>query len=166
MFSFEEEKIDTINEYKRIISILSNISPCIIFGSFGLLLTQPSILEDFPHDADILVPDEKQTVLKLARCLQAEGYTVFSWQNKITEDFAPELLNGRYYIRAIRQKNKQIYTLDITYELDGTSFSVLSRDTVLVENITVLGIQGYLNRLEARGNPKDKIYAQRLALLL
>lgn len=166
MFELEEENLCFINEYKRIVLMLSNIAPCIVFGSFGLLLTHPSVLEDFPHDVDIVVPDEKQTVLKLAHCLQAQGYTVFSWQDEITKDFDSGLLNGRYYIRAIRKENKRVYMADITYESDGTDFSALSQDTVSADGITVLGVRSYIDRLKARGNSKDKIYAQRLASLL
>lgn len=136
-------------ELKRIAAELTENFDCALFGSLGLELTYPEVLDNPPGDADLVAADEQENLKGIIQLLQANGYTVYSWEEPIVKGFNMEILTGRLYIRGIKHiPEHKPAIIDVTYELKGIEIRDLLRMTKIKEGIRVLNIDGYIMALE------------------
>ena len=136
-------------ELKRMAAELTKRFDCALFGSLGLELTYPDVLDNPPGDADLVAVDEKENLNGIIQFLQANGYTVYSWQQPIVKGFDMDLLQGRFYIRGIKHMPQHAPAIiDVTYELKGINIRELLGMTIQKEGIRVLNIDGYIITLK------------------
>lgn len=136
-------------ELKRIAAGLTENFDCALFGSLGLELTYPEVLDNPPGDADLVAENKQENLMGIIKFLQANGYTVYSWGDPIVKGFNMEILPGRLYIRGIKHiPAHKPAIIDVTYELRGIEISELLRMTTVKEGIRILNIDGYIMSLE------------------
>ncbi len=131
---------------------------CILIGSLGEKLTISNLVDRFPSDIDILASDKSDNLLSIMNLIKSLGFTLYSWQDKITDDFDMTKLKNRLYFRGIRDS----YIVDVTYELTNTSFEVLKNYMVICDNIKTLSPSGFKKLFEAT----DRIDKKRMRRLM
>ena len=132
-------------ELKRMAAELTKRFDCALFGSLGLELTYPDVLDNPPSDADLVVGNERENLKGIIQFLQANGYTVYSWEEPIVKGFDMEILSGRFYIRGIKHiPPYKPAIIDVTYELKGIDNRQILGMTTTKEGIRVLNIDGYI----------------------
>ena len=132
-------------ELKRMAAELTKRFDCALFGSLGLELTYPDVLDNPPSDADLVAGNERENLKGIIQFLQENGYTVYSWEEPIAKGFDMEILSGRFYIRGIKHiPPYKPAIIDITYELKGIDNRQILGMTTTKEGIRVLNIDGYI----------------------
>ena len=132
-------------ELKRMAAELTKRFDCALFGSLGLELTYPEVLDNPPGDADLVAGNEQKNLKGIIQFLQANGYTVYSWEEPVTEGFDMGILRGRFYIRGIKHiPPYEPAIIDVTYELKGIDNRQIQRMTTTKEGIRILNIDGYI----------------------
>ncbi|MBQ9396196.1 MAG: hypothetical protein IJU23_11890 [Proteobacteria bacterium] len=142
---------------------LTNEFDCLLFGSLGLKLTYPQVLEHAPHDADLVTGRERAELVRMIRWLQARGYDVHSWQDRVDGDFDFERLTGRIYFRA--EKRIPAYDpviVDMNYEYGSFDYLDLKRMSSNVQGIRILNRAGYIRTLSTSDREKDFVLLQKL----
>lgn len=130
-----------------------------VIGSFGAWLTVPQILDHSPMDLDLLTGNREGSVRRAVRILRENGFEVWSWQDRIDENFSWDMLKGRFYIRGIRGG----LTVDVTYEIEGVSYDSLKEEYVAVGGVGTYTPAGQKRLLEAACGRPD--LQERLELL-
>lgn len=153
-------------ELKRMAVELTNRFNCLLYGSLGLQLTFPQVLDEPPHDADFLTADSRSNVLCIIDFLHNNGYRVWSWKDPVVHGFDCDLLYGRLYLRASKPIiGYEPAVIDIIYEVDDFVFQLLSKQTVFVEGIRVLNKDAYIRCLGMCEKEKHLKERQRLLSL-
>ena len=115
-----------------------------VIGSYCSWLTTPQVLDHKPHDLDLLIKNDMDTIRRAIVILKKQGFEVFSWQDKIDDTVSYDLLKGRYYIRGIRGE----LMVDLTYELKGVQYESLRDHYITVNGIGTFDKQGQTRILE------------------
>jgi SAM-dependent methyltransferase len=89
----------------------------VVIGSLARQWLSTEPLMQPPHDVDILVPGECNSLNHLVQSLMEWGFAVHSWDEPVRAPLDPYRLLGRYYLRAVRvNKRGGRLVLDATYE--------------------------------------------------
>lgn len=149
-----------LTDYIEIAQELCCTENCTLVGSLGLYLTYPQILDTYPQDADFFIADDINTLKKCINILWKKKYKVFSWDKEILniEDITEELLNGRIYVRGI--KNNLI--VDIMYKREGITYDEMRKFQIRENNINLYSKEGYITMLEYSERKINQAQKQRL----
>ena len=142
---------------------LTNEFDCLLFGSLGLKLTYPEVLEQAPHDADFVTGKDHRELVRMIYWLQNRGYQVTSWQDTVDDAFDFDLLNGRIYFRA--KKIIPLYEpviVDMNYEYGNFNYFDLKKMSSRVQGIRILNREGYILTLSTSDREKHLNEAQKL----
>ncbi|MDU1903637.1 MAG: hypothetical protein E6772_02535 [Dysgonomonas sp.] len=146
-----------IQVYKETLLRLGESIPYVVIGTFALLnLPEKVVLSSPPGDLDIIIPKNEDILNKAINILEVESYELYSWKDKVDENFDNNLFEGRFYVRGIKKINERCFIIDITYESDIVNFDELYEKSNLVESIRIAAIEDIITLLEARGSDKDK----------
>lgn len=127
-------------EMLRMAQLLTSKTDAVLIGSLGTYLTYPQVLAARPHDVDLFVEGSFDNIKKIIAILKDNDYTVYSWQDEISENFDFSILSGRFYIRGIKDG---LY-IDATYEIVGLAFDEIRKYVVSSENILALNKEGQI----------------------
>jgi hypothetical protein len=94
---------------------------CVVVGSLARRWLSPDAAPA-PRDVDVLVPGDAASLDRLVGSLLALGFEVFSWTDPVRPPVDPDLLRGRYYLRAVREDRRGRLVVDATYESPLLSF--------------------------------------------
>lgn len=136
---------------------LTNAFDCLLFGSLGLKLTYPEVLEQAPHDADFITGNERNELVRMIHWLQNRGYRVTSWQDVVDDSFDFDLLKGRIYFRA--EKQIPLYDpviVDMNYEYGQFNYFDLKKMSSRVQGIRILNREGYILALSTSDREKHQ----------
>ncbi len=131
---------DRYPEMLRMAQLLTSQADAVLIGSFGTYLTYPQVLSKRPHDVDLFIEGSLENIKKIIELLKENGYTVYSWQDEIGENFDYSILPGRFYIRGIKDG---LY-MDATYEIVDLNFDDIRKYAILVEDILALNKEGQI----------------------
>ena len=129
-------------------------SDCIMMGSMALYLAFPEVLDYVPGDVDLLADAGIENLRKIIRILRVDGFKVFSWQDEIDESVSMELLEGRFYIRGLKNIKDSVVTVDVTYEIVAVDWQQVKNSYVEIDEIRVFNKEVLIAIL--RGCPKEK----------
>lgn len=144
-------------ELIRIARQMTERFDCLLFGSLGLDMTYPEVLEEGVHDADFYADCTMDNLKAIIAYLKGEGYQLQSWQDPIDDKFDYEKMRGRFYFRAIKEvKDYQPAVVDVTYEIRDITYAELSRQTIIRDGVRVLNKEGFLKALSKAERQKHK----------
>jgi hypothetical protein len=91
--------------------------PFVVLGSLARQWLSAEAPARPPHDVDILVSNEIDSLNRLVQSLIEYGFAVHSWDEPVRPPVDPYRLQGRFYLRAVRvSKTGSRLVLDATYE--------------------------------------------------
>lgn len=151
-----------IKEYLSIAKRLSQQCNCVLMGSLALYLEYPQVLKNFPGDVDMMTSADEANLKNIIRVLKAGGFKLLSWQDEIDETVSYELLKGRYYIRGLKEIDKQSITVDITYESDVAEWQQVKDCYVENQDIKVFTKDVLITFLENSEREKNQEQARLL----
>lgn len=130
---------------------------CLLFGSLGLELTCPEVLDDEAHDADFYADAKRNNLMGIIGCLKRNGYEVFSWQDPIGADFDLDKLKGRFYFRGVKFiPGFEPAVIDVTYEIRDLVYNDLALLTTRLSDIRILNRQGFILALSKAEKAKHR----------
>ena len=132
--------------------VLTADGEAVVIGSFGTWLTVPQVLDHVPHDLDLFLPDDMAVIRQKIQLLEAQGSAVYSWQDRVCAAVSPALLQGRYYLRGIRDG----LIVDMTYEIAGTTFESLRPHIVLIDGIRTYDVPTQMRLLAVSDRPDHR----------
>lgn len=125
----------SIQPYYDFLKAIDQEIPYTIIGSFALSLSDyNNILDNPPHDLDIVINNNPESIIKAIELLHKLGYNTYSWQDKIDNKVDVALLKGRYYFRGEKVIDGATYQIDINYESD-----VVDLNKVICKSIRSMG---------------------------
>ncbi len=142
--------------------VLTADGEAVVIGSFGTWLTVPQVLDHVPHDLDLFLPDDMAVIRQKIQLLEAQGSAVYSWQDRVCADVSPALLQGRYYLRSIRDG----LIVDMTYEIAGTTFESLRPHIVLIDGIRTYDVPAQMRLLAVSDRPDHQARLEQMRQLL
>lgn len=151
-----------IKEYLSIAQRLSRQCDCVLMGSLALYLEYPQVLKNFPGDVDMMTSANEANLKNIIRVLKDGGFKLFSWQDEIDETVSCKLLKGRYYIRGLKEIDKQSITVDITYESDVVEWQQVKDYYVENQGIKVFAKDVLITLLEISEKEKNQEQARLL----
>jgi hypothetical protein len=96
----------------------------VVVGSLARHWLSPEASAQTPHDVDILVPNEIDSLNRLVQWLIEFGFAVYSWQERVCPPLDVQRLERRFYLRAVRVSGLGTrLVLDATYESPLLSFA-------------------------------------------
>jgi hypothetical protein len=128
-----------------------------VTGGLALRLVAPEALDRPPSDVDVLVPEVHEAIEPLVCRLQERGFAVTSWGEPVTSPFTPRLIDGRVYLRAIRNG----LIIDLTFTPPDLFETMWNRATE-VQGVPVLTRHDLRRQLERSGRPRDVARARAL----
>lgn len=156
---------DVLMEHLNIARKICADCDCVLMGSMALYLEFSQVLDYIPGDVDLLTGADIDNIRKIVRILRNNGFKVFSWQDEIDESVSMELLEGRFYIRGLKNIKDSVVTVDVTYEIVAVDWQQVKNSYVEIDEIRVFDKEVLIAIL--RGCPKEKKQeqARRLCLL-
>ena len=150
-------------ELEKIAVELTTRYNCVLYGSLGLQLTYPEVLDTPPHDADFITRYDRENLKAIIKYLQQNGYQVYSWEDPIVDGFDMNILTGRIYIRGIKHiDGYSPAIIDITYELIPFPIENLLSLSKMKGGIKILNKEGYIIVLDFCEKEKHKQERRRL----
>ena len=148
---------NNISEYDKILNKLLLVCDFVLIGSMGLKYAYPDIMESEPKDADIVISD-KSDLRSVVKFFIENGYDVYSWNELIDKNFDYSRMEGRIYFRAM----KGSYQFDVNYDLENITYSEISKNIKIVNNIKVPTRKLFIRLLNDADNDKYRIVIERL----
>lgn len=141
---------------ESLLEALSEAAPCLVIGTHAVALSRPDLLDRPPRDTDLLTTPE--ALPALAAVLQDAGFSLSSWEERVTLPLPTELLRGRWYLRARRGP----LVLDLTYECPWLDMEACLARASRVRGVAVAHLGDVARLMEARSRPDDAERAARL----
>lgn len=142
-------------EYGNILKKIAHDLQYVAVGTYALMLHPEGVaLDNPPSDLDIFVPNSNEAI-SAAHLLQQEGFTIYSWDDKVDSNFDQSKLEGRYYLRAIKDVGNNCI-IDITYESDIMQFDNLYRNSIILDGQRIASVEDIQILLQSRNSDKDK----------
>lgn len=165
-YVFVAKKRDKTLDYDPYYNILNKIGSVVKYvtiGTFGIYNSpQNCVLDNLPEDVDIVIPQNKEDIYAVISLMRKSGFTLYSWQDVVDDDFSLDKLEGRYYIRAIKSQYGQKLQLDINYESDYTDFNTFYDHSFSFNGIQVASISDITSLMKIRNNSQDKELVYRI----
>ncbi|UGT40638.1 hypothetical protein LTV02_32315 [Nocardia yamanashiensis] len=126
--------------------------PYVVIGGLALHLRYGALLDLPVRDCDLLLPSAAIGPDACTAALCAQGWRVRSWQDDVHPPLDPEMLAGRYYLRATQGNG----IIDATYEYDAVTWPEAEAAAELHAGVPVAAPAHLIALMAARDSAQDR----------